>query len=285
MQVLRIATLNVWNRSGPWPERLRLIRRELAALSPDVIGLQEVMRLVDPTTNEPLSAEVDQAAEIAGELGYRVTYAQGADYGNGLVMGNAILSRFPLLETRSARLPDAGTSERRVIGHALIDTPWGRLPMFVTHFNWRPDHGFARLKQAIFSAAWIDEVAPPGAGTLPPVLVGDLNAEPDADEIRFLRGYGVQEGKSVYFADAWVYGGDGSQGATFDRKNDYARRTCEPPRRIDYILVRGPDPERRGEPLVAKVVFNTPESVADGLVWPSDHFGLYAEIAVEPRNL
>ena len=129
--------------------------------------------------------------------------------------------------------------------------------MFVTHFNWRMDHGFARVKQAIFSAAWIDEIAPPGSGTLPPVFVGDLNAEPDSDEIRFLHGHGVQDGKSVHFADAWVY----------------------------YILVRGPDPERRGEPLVAKVAFNTPEPGKDGLVWPSDHFGLFAEIAVEPRNL
>lgn len=285
MQVLRVATLNVWNRSGPWPERLELIRRELSVLSPDVIGLQEVMRLIDPATSEPLSAEADQAAEIATGLGYHVTYAQGSDYGGGLVMGNAILSRFPILATRSARLPDAGTGERRVLGHALLDTPWGRLPMFVTHFNWRFEHGFVRLKQAIFTAQWIDEVAPPGSGTLPPLLVGDLNAEPASDEIRFLHGYGVQDGKSVHYADAWVYAGDGSQGATFDRKNDYARKNCEPPRRIDYILVRGPDPERRGEPLVAKVAFNTPVAGTEGLVWPSDHFGLYAEIAVEPRNL
>ncbi|HTQ05160.1 MAG TPA: endonuclease/exonuclease/phosphatase family protein [Polyangiaceae bacterium] len=285
MQVLRAATLNVWNRSGPWPERLKLIRRELAALSPDVIGLQEVMRLVNPATNEPLSPELDQAAEIATDLGYRLMFAQGSEYGNGLVMGNAILSRFPILETRSTRLPDVGTGERRVIGYALLETPWGRLPVFVTHFNWRFDHGFVRVKQAVFSAGWIDEIAPPQAGNLPPLFVGDLNAEPESDEIRFLRGHGVQDGKSVHYADAWVYAGDGSQGATFDRKNDYARKNCEPPRRIDYILVRGPDAERRGEPLVAKIVFNTPEPGKDGPVWPSDHFGLYAEIAVEPRNL
>ncbi len=285
MEVLRVATLNVWNRSGPWPERLKLIRRELAALAPDVVGLQEVMRLVNPATNEPLSPELDQAAEIATGLGYQVVYAQGSDYGNGLVMGNAILSRFPTLETRSARLPDVGTGERRVIGHALLDTKWGRLPVFVTHFNWRFDHGFVRVKQALFSAGFIDEVAPAQSGTLPPLLVGDLNAEPDSDEMRFLRGLGVEDGKSVHYADAWVYAGDGSQGATFDRKNDYARKNCEPPRRIDYILVRGPDAERRGEPLVAKVAFNASEPGPEGPIWPSDHFGLYAEIAVEPRNL
>lgn len=285
MQRLRVATLNVWNRSGPWPERLQLIRRELQTLSPDVLGLQEVMRLVDPATSEPLSAELDQAAEITTGFGYHVMYAIGSDYGNGLVMGNAVASRFPILETRSQRLPDGGTGERRVIAYALLDTPWGRLPVFVTHFNWRFEHGFVRVKQATFSADWIDEVAPPRPDHLPALLLGDLNAEPDSDEMRFFRGLGVQGGKSVHYADAWVYAGDGSQGATFDRKNHYAARNCEPPRRIDYILVRGPDSEHRGEPLAAKIVFNRSEPGQDGPVWPSDHFGMYAEIAVEPRNL
>ena len=32
---LRVATLNIWNRSGPWPERLRLIREQLRVLDPE----------------------------------------------------------------------------------------------------------------------------------------------------------------------------------------------------------------------------------------------------------
>jgi endonuclease/exonuclease/phosphatase family metal-dependent hydrolase len=285
MQVLRVATLNVWNRSGPWTSRLRLIRRELETLAPDVVGLQEVMRLVRPGTGEPVSLEADQAAEIAVGLGYEIAYVGAADYGNGLVMGNAILSRFPLLATRTERLPDEGTREHRAIVHALLETPWGRLPVFVTHFNWRLEHGFVRLKQALFTAAWIEQQAPLEAGFLPPLLMGDLNAEPDSDEIRFLRGLSVQGGKSVHFADAWIYGGDGSAGTTFDLDNDFARKNREPSRRIDYIFARGPDAELRGEPLLAKVVFNTPEVGPGGAIWPSDHFGVYAEIAVEPRSL
>jgi len=39
----RVATLNIWNRQGPWPERLPLIRTALLALDADVIGLQEVL--------------------------------------------------------------------------------------------------------------------------------------------------------------------------------------------------------------------------------------------------
>ena len=39
---IRVATLNIWNRMGPWEERLVAIRKELARSEPDVIGLQEV---------------------------------------------------------------------------------------------------------------------------------------------------------------------------------------------------------------------------------------------------
>jgi endonuclease/exonuclease/phosphatase family metal-dependent hydrolase len=261
-----------------------LIRDEIARLQPDVIGLQEVMRLVRPGSTEPLSPEHDQAAEIAAGFGYEIAFAGAAEYGNGLVMGNAVLSRYPISETSTFRLPDEGSGEGRSLLYAQLTSPWGRLPVFVTHFNWRFDHGFVRLAQAAFVAARVSELAPAQAGALPPVLMGDFNAEPDADEIRYLRGLHVLNGKSVHFADAWLYGGDGSGGFTFDPKNDYARRNREPPRRIDYIFVRGPDAELRGEPLHTRLAFHRVQP-GNEAVWPSDHFGLYTELAVEPRSL
>jgi endonuclease/exonuclease/phosphatase family metal-dependent hydrolase len=279
-----VLTLNVWNRSGPWPERLALVKRELARLSPDVIGLQEVMRLVRPGTHEPLSPELDQAAEIANGLGYQIAFAPAADYGNGLVMGNAVLSRFPILATRAFRLPDRGTGESRALVYALLDAPWGRLPVFVTHLNWRFEHGFVRLDQVAYVTERIEELAPPRGALLPPVLMGDFNAEPDADEMRYLRGLHVKDGASVYYADAWIYAGDGGPGTTYDPRNDYARQNREPPRRIDYIFARGPDAKLRGEPMRAELCCTAPEPGPDGPVWPSDHFGVYAELQMEPRS-
>ena len=105
------------------------------------------------------------------------------------------------------------------------------------------------------------------------------------DEIRFLTGLHVRGGKSVHFADAWVYGSDGGPGATYDPKNDYARKNREPPRRIDYIFTRGPDAELRGEPMHARLAFHEGVGAGDATLWPSDHFGVYAEIMMAPRSL
>ena len=45
MQTVAALTLNIWNRQGPWAERLHRIRAGFAALQPDLIGLQEVLQL------------------------------------------------------------------------------------------------------------------------------------------------------------------------------------------------------------------------------------------------
>jgi hypothetical protein len=89
----------------------------------------------------------------------------------------------------------------------------------------------------------------------------------------------------VYFADAWIYGGDGSAGVTYDPDNDFATRHREPPRRIDYIFVRGPDDTLRGEPMRTRVVFTGSRHGPAGRIFASDHYGLYSEICLGPRNL
>ena len=284
MSVLRVATINVWNKAGPWPARLSLIRRELGRLRPEIVGLQEVLRFrPDSDPNTPLSTSNDQLTEIAEGLGFQLAYSVAADYGNGLKFGNALLSQHPILEQHSFPLPGAESGETRSLLYALCETPHGRLPVFVTHLNWKFHHGAVRQRQVAFIAQRIAELAPITGSQLPPVLMGDFNAAPDADEIRFLCGLCALEGKTVYFADAWVFAGQGP-GHTYDRANDYALKAREPSRRIDYIFVRGPDRQFRGEPLLAELAFNSFEPSDAGRVWPSDHFGVVADLAITPRS-
>ncbi|MFO0567712.1 MAG: endonuclease/exonuclease/phosphatase family protein [Polyangiaceae bacterium] len=279
---LRIATLNIWNKAGPWPERCALIRKQLGELRPDVIGLQEVLRLT--VDGKPkLDPESDQATELAEGLGYEIAYAPAMHYGGGLLFGNALLSRHPIREQASIELPGREPGEARALLYALVETPFGLLPVFVTHLNWKLHHGSIRLLQTRFIAEKIFELCPVDESRLPPVLMGDLNAGPEADEIRYLSGHATVEAKSVYFADAWVYAGEGP-GYTFDRKNRFAALAHEPPRRIDYIFVRGPDRLLRGEPLSTRLAFHQASGPREALVWPSDHFGVVSDIAATPRS-
>jgi endonuclease/exonuclease/phosphatase family metal-dependent hydrolase len=117
--------------------------------------------------------------------------------------------------------------------------------------------------------------APYGTG-LPAVLVGDFNAVADSAEIRFLKGLQSLDGKSVHFTDCYEHTGK-LPGYTFDTENNpYASLTKEFPRRIDFVLVRGPELHTgRGKPLSSKVVMN---EVVDGVA-ASDHYGILTEIA------
>lgn len=261
---LRVATLNIWNRMGPWESRLTAIRHQLEALSPDIIGLQEVLQIA---THD---VDFDQAAMIAKDFGYHVVFGRHPE--STQPMGNAILSRWPIVRTEVRGLPSGDSDEYRSVVFAEVDAPCGRVPFFCTHLNWKLDEGHIRELQVRFVADTIASVAPRGVG-FPAVLVGDLNAEPDSDEIRFLRGLHTIGGSRVYFADCFGLVGRGD-GTTFSRANPHAAILREPNRRIDYVFVRGPDDHGRGDPLDARVVFDAPVEGS----FPSDHFGVSASL-------
>jgi endonuclease/exonuclease/phosphatase family metal-dependent hydrolase len=284
LEKLRVATLNIWNKAGPWAERLPLIRKQLTELAPDVLGLQEVLRLIPNEKAPPVPAvDNDQATEIADGLGYNVAYGIAADYSGGLKFGNAILTRHEILETATFPLPGADSGETRSLLYALLDTPWGRLPVFVTHLNWKLHHGSVRVKQAAYAAERIFALAPVEADLLPPILMGDFNAGPSADEIRYLRGEHAIDGRSIYFADAWDYAELAGAGYTYARNNAYALKNGEPNRRIDYIFVRGPDKRMRGEPSNVRLAFTETIAGKEGPVWASDHYGVTCELSMAAK--
>src|SRR5205823_5553953 len=150
--------------------------------------------------------------------------------------GNAILSRWPI--GKSLVLPLPNTDEHRCVTFAEIDSPHGKIPFFTTHLNWMLHEGHVRQKQVRALADLVAEHAP--LSGFPPIVCGDFNAEPDSDEIRFMRGLTGLGGKCVYFGDCFGITGEGP-GHTFTRRNPYSAQVREPDRRIDYIFVRGPD--------------------------------------------
>ena len=265
MRDLRVLTLNIWNRLGPWDERLVAIRTTLARENPDVIGLQEVI-----TT--PHGDALHQGTAIAEGNGYEVAF--GASHGEGFSFGNAILSRWPIRRSEVFILPSGEGAEPRSVLFAELDSPVGLLPVFVTHLAWRLHEGAVRQAQVLAVADKIAELAPPTG--LPALLMGDFNAEPESDEIRYLKGLTrLGRERCVYFADAFEVAGDRSHGATFSKANPFAEPLREPDRRIDYIFVQRRNDDLRGRAgLRARVCFNEP---VNG-VFPTDHFGVLATV-------
>jgi endonuclease/exonuclease/phosphatase family metal-dependent hydrolase len=260
MDRVRVATLNIWNRMGPWEERLVAIRKEIERIEPDLIGLQEVLVLPDQG--------FDQAQLIAEGFGYHVAFGRSPDAAQ-FTLGNAVLSRWPIARTLTFGLP--GSDEHRCLVFAEVDSPVGKIPFFSTHLNWKFDDGLVRQLQVQCVARFADACAPRTG--YPAVIVGDFNAHPDADEIRFMSGLTALGGRTVHFHDAFGHVGEGA-GITYSKANPYAAYLREPDRRIDYVWVRGGDERFRGEPLTARVAFDVPE----GEAYPSDHYGVVAEL-------
>jgi endonuclease/exonuclease/phosphatase family metal-dependent hydrolase len=260
---MRVLSWNLWWRYGPWERRREAIAATLAEIGPDVCGLQEVWG----------ASGENQAAELAERLGMHWRWTAASRERDGLTLGNAILSRWPIAAQTQAELPAGGPAEEgRIAVHARIDTPGGELPMFTTHLTYGLGRSQVRVAQVRALAAFVAGHAADHA--YPPVVTGDLNAEPGSDELRLLGGLVTDPAApGLVLIDAWRYADPGDPGFTWDRRNGYQASTVLPDSRIDYILV-GPHRHGRGRVQSVKLGGTAP---VDG-VWPSDHFAVVAEL-------
>jgi hypothetical protein len=85
------------------------------------------------------------------------------------------------------------------------------------------------------------------SAAMPPILCGDLNAEPKSDEIRFLTAKAVIDGRSTYFQDAWAVVHDGG-GISWDPANDLAAGATSHPANRLRVRRRGVSPPRQRRP-------------------------------------
>jgi endonuclease/exonuclease/phosphatase family metal-dependent hydrolase len=249
---VRVLTLNIWNREGPWPQRRALLREWLARLKPDLIGLQE-------------AKDEAQVREFCGPE-YHIVWT-GSERS-----GTAIVSRWPIREHTELALLGDETGPGGVALRAIVDSPRGAISFCcaATYF-YLPHHGYKRERQMPELAQFARDAAK--RGDYPAILVGDFNAHDTSAEIRYLKGLQSIAGTSAYFVDAWEFGGDGSPGTTWSRQNDFASGWLLPNRRIDYIFVGHPRmTDSAGLVERCEVVCN--ERADDA--WPSDHFGVYA---------
>ena len=247
MARLLVATMNILNLADRWEERLPLLLADMAALQPDLIGLNEVV----------YPMQQDRLLGAAGEGRYEAIrgWAGRPEYGNSLLV------KAPLEASDQERL-DLGMT--RSAHRVRLVLPGGaRLLFAVTHLHHLPDDHEARLLQAGRLLSWLD--AAPTHDAM--IVVGDFNANPREPACAAM---GTAGFASAY---ATANGGDppvtwpsGLQGPAMDTDGE--------PDCLDYIWVRG-----AVEVEDARLVFDRP-AVGDPTLYPSDHFGLAAHVRV-----
>ena len=274
---LRVVTFNLlhggpssgWRGTGEHlEERLVIVTRELKALAPDIVGLQEA---------SIARGRGNVAARLATALGLQWAHASatrrfsGLGWLNGLIVlginfeeGPAVLSRFPITATEIVELPRCRHFyDPRVLLRATVQTPRGPLDVFSTHTG----HDACQVRR-------IAEVVSARRGALPALVMGDFNAPDTADWM-------VELARQHGFVDAFRAGQPDARGATVWQNP--AAPTSTVTRRVDYIFVvpnGTPAPHVRD----SRVILDTPSRLPDGsTLWPSDHYGVLAELELDKR--
>jgi endonuclease/exonuclease/phosphatase family metal-dependent hydrolase len=245
-------------------DRFRLAVQGLRALDADVVGLQEASRG---------RRRGDVAARLATALGYHYVHAPAAarPFNSehlrravasvlGFTEGPGLLSRFPIARWGVYELPRCGRPfDVRVLVFAVLETPAGRLAAFSTHTSGDACH--ARAVAALVRA---------NAGLLPAVVMGDFNAPPTSPAVQLLA-------REAGFVDAFGLANPATSGFTDGQDVEAARPTAS--ERVDYVFLV-PGQRVTGRVVRSRVVLQKP-SEAGRVRWPSDHYGVLAEIALE----
>ena len=208
------------------------------SLKPDLVALQEV----DNKTGR--AKGLDLTAELSRRTGMEGVFGKAMDYDGG-GYGEAVLSRYPIIETKNNPLPHTAKAEPRAALEVHIELPGGMKMAFVgTHLDHQRDQS-NRMMQAGRIMELYENY------DLPIVLAGDLNATPGSDPINLL-------------SRQWSYAAQ-----------DDPRPTCpsiKPRRKIDYIMYKPKGRWKVGEVRVID------EKVA------SDHCPVFAVLELLPEG-
>ena len=221
--------------------------------------------------------ERNQAHELASALGYQ----HGVFFANlerdGVRAGNAIISRWPIgvrdvrVLPRTAGEARDDEGEERLAVFAEVDGPRGPIQVYCAHLSWRDDHSAVRQAQVAEICRFVREHRP---RTFPAVLCGDLNSEPQSDELRMLTGQAAVPVPGVMFRDAWLAAENAEPGPTASNANPFYAGLLDRDRRIDFVLVGTPKLGGVGHVLEARIAGATP---VQGM-WASDHLAVVTEL-------
>ena len=247
VEPLHVATLNIRNSADRWSERLALLLADMAALQPDLMGLQECV----------YPMHQDRVIAAAGHGHYSIVrgWAGRPEYGNSLLV------RRPLAPRNVERL-DLG--HNREAHRAVVALPEGATVLFaVTHLHHVPADEDVRAGQATALVDWLAAAPETDAR----IVVGDFNAEPvEPAYARLIEGGYASAHQVANGREPDVTWPSGLKAPMIDDDGD--------PGCLDYIWLSG---AARVES--CRLVFDRPHP-DDPTLYPSDHFGLSARLLV-----
>jgi endonuclease/exonuclease/phosphatase family metal-dependent hydrolase len=167
---LKVMSYNVGGHGARWSRRhLDGVARAIVEAEPDVVGLQEVHRGTKHSRLE------DQAEILARLTGMEVRFGKSFSLHGG-EFGNALLTRGEVREAHVHPLP--GPGEPRTLLHSRIAVAESEIHFYVTHLAaWGR---WGRTARSVQIAGVVERLKQSDG---PFVLVGDLNAPPEAPEI------------------------------------------------------------------------------------------------------
>ena len=274
MAKFSLVTINILNDLTYWQSRRVLLVEQLSELDPDLIAMQEVSLHGESSNAHWLSEQLNQLIENPEKTTpYQVSLCKRT----GPIAKNeglAILSRLPVKHSESLDL----LSQNRVAQVMSFRVGDNELILVNGHFFWQPGVSDSRQKQIELLLDFLDTQPV----DQPVVVCGDFNGIPGTPAIERMR---------QYFDSAH----------TFVNKHE-PEYTCPTPlpqskrvrirNLIMWLLQMRPNPNSRWrgtldyifvdprlQTLDCKVVLNVPAS-ENHQIFPSDHFGLWAEIKV-----
>lgn len=168
--VLRTMTYNTYSGRNAGMEAIaEVIRRN----DPDIVALQEVERFTELNPG-------DTPAILAAMTGLKYhTFIYALDIRSGGDYGNAILSKYPIMEERSFRIGTPGRDYMRSFGYVRIRKKGHEVCFATTHLDHRKDDSL-RIAQAGEILRLTENI------DIPIILGGDMNARPGEAPVRLL---------------------------------------------------------------------------------------------------
>eukprot|EP01017_Pseudomicrothorax_dubius_P008738 TRINITY_DN1288_c0_g1_i1.p1 TRINITY_DN1288_c0_g1~~TRINITY_DN1288_c0_g1_i1.p1 ORF type:complete len:270 (-),score=43.27 TRINITY_DN1288_c0_g1_i1:114-923(-) len=262
---IRVATYNIRNTTDRYSERVDLLKQTILDQKADIMGLQEVAfgthdqldQLSRDADNKPLYKGIPAESQLK----FHEIFELASDFridGNAILVNEAA-SKFEILKHETVHL-----SHIRVAQRLLIAVGEKKVWFVNVHLHHVIEDEWVRVHQVEGLLLWLKGAVKEGDSV---IIGGDFNATPDSATYKLLKKYGFQS--------AYALLNDGKEPEkTFPTGLQAPFIDTDPPGTFDYLFIKGP--------ITAKsvTIFGNKCKSDDPTIYPSDHYGLTADLAL-----